>query len=77
MIAYKDQPDGRAYCYTFQFKGKEIALAGTVIVRKGATEQEIEAECHKHWRKIFPDNLDCPLVNFVPGALVFMSRKTP
>ncbi len=76
MVDYDQQPNGRAWCYTFQFKGKLPAMAGTVFVRMNAPHQEVEAECLKHWRRIFPDNLECPLVQLVPGMLVFLPEKS-
>jgi hypothetical protein len=76
MIGHEDQPNGRAWCYAFQFPGKKEALCGTVFVRLRATNQEIEEECRKHWRGIFPNNLECPLVNLVPGSLVFVEEAS-
>jgi len=77
MVNYSDSPNGRAWCYQFQFPGKKPGMAGTVYARLHAPHHELEAQCRKHWQEVFPDTLQCPIVKLVPGALVFMPEGQP
>lgn len=52
---------------------KQLEIENEILkIRIGTKDREIEEECRKHWREIFPDNLECPLVKLVPGSLVFV-----
>lgn len=68
-------PDGRAWCYVFQYPEKKPCMAGTVLIRLGAPDHEIHAACHEHWRGIFPFD-PAPIIKLVPGSLVFIEEKS-
>jgi hypothetical protein len=74
MIDYQSAPNGRAWCFVFQYPNKKKAMFGTVYVRNDAPHQEIEAACIECWAEVFP--FDCPpIVKLLPGQAVFLPEE--
>lgn len=70
-----DHPDGRAWVAVYQWPDKVPFYFGTVMVRLGAPDNEIEAAVEKLWSEVYPAELRPPkLVGLQPGQLVFMAE---
>ena len=66
----------RAWCFTFEFKGKKPCMFGTVFCRLGAPHHEVEAACIEAWFSVFPKTFPPPpIVKLIPGTLVFLPKE--
>jgi hypothetical protein len=69
-----------SWCGIYQYPGKKQFRAGTRLLPRDLSDQQLRVELDKafeeFFREIFPDHFERPpLVNYIPGAIFFVDEK--